>query len=107
MEKKYTISEIKKYLLKQDSMGDILYNLSEENIDKAQEGIKIFDSRNDKLVLTIDDGFVDDDIIKMSILEHMQENGLELSEEGLSLDELLEDLKYYIEGYEDLEYYTV
>lgn len=35
--KKYTIEEIEKYILSQDSMGDILYNLSEENIDEANE----------------------------------------------------------------------
>lgn len=33
--KKYTVEEIREYLLSQDSMGDILYNLSEENIDIA------------------------------------------------------------------------
>lgn len=37
MEKKFTVAEIKKYLLGQDSMGDILYNLSAENIEKANE----------------------------------------------------------------------
>jgi len=35
MEKTYTVKQIEKYLLSQDSRGDILYNLSEENIDKA------------------------------------------------------------------------
>lgn len=33
--KKYTIEEFRAYLLSQDSMGDMLYNLSEENIDIA------------------------------------------------------------------------
>lgn len=33
----FTIEEIRKYLLSQDSMGDILYNLSEANIIKANE----------------------------------------------------------------------
>lgn len=37
--KTYTIEQIRKYLLTQDSMGDILYNLSEENLDKANPGI--------------------------------------------------------------------
>lgn len=32
---KFTIKEIKKYILKQDSMGDIIYNLSEDNIMEA------------------------------------------------------------------------
>jgi hypothetical protein len=35
MENKFTIDEIRKYIESQDSMGDILYNLSEENIEKA------------------------------------------------------------------------
>lgn len=33
--KKFTIEEIKNYLIKQDSFGDALYFLSEENIEKA------------------------------------------------------------------------
>ena len=37
MEKRFTIEEIQKYILSQDSMGDIAYNLSEENIIKANE----------------------------------------------------------------------
>jgi hypothetical protein len=35
--KTYTVEQFKKYLLSQDSMGDIMYNLSEKNIDKANE----------------------------------------------------------------------
>jgi hypothetical protein len=35
--KQYTIEQIRNYILSQDSMGDILYNLKEENIDKANE----------------------------------------------------------------------
>ena len=35
--KKYTVEEIRKYILAQDSMGDILYYLNEDNIDKANE----------------------------------------------------------------------
>ncbi len=40
--KSYTVDEIRTYLLSQDSRGDIMYNLSEENIDEAleQEGIE-------------------------------------------------------------------
>jgi len=34
--KKYTIEEIRNYLTSQDSFGDAIYNLKEENIDKAQ-----------------------------------------------------------------------
>ena len=33
--KKFTIKEIKNYILKQDSLGDVLYNLSEEKIEEA------------------------------------------------------------------------
>lgn len=33
---KFTIEEIKNYIVSQESRGDILYNLSEENIQKAQ-----------------------------------------------------------------------
>ena len=35
--KKFTIDEIRNYLETQDSRGDIHYNLSEENIEKANE----------------------------------------------------------------------
>lgn len=37
MEKKFTVAEIKKYILSKDSMGDILYFLSEKNIEAANE----------------------------------------------------------------------
>lgn len=37
MEETFTIEEIRNYLLSQDSMGDILYNLSAANIRKANE----------------------------------------------------------------------
>ena len=39
--KPYTIEQIRKYLLSQDSMGDILHNLSEANIDKANEVVEL------------------------------------------------------------------
>jgi len=35
MQNKFTIEEIKTYLLSKDSMGDILYFLSEKNIIEA------------------------------------------------------------------------
>jgi hypothetical protein len=35
--KRYTVDEIRNYLLSQDSMGDILYYLNEDNIDKAND----------------------------------------------------------------------
>ena len=37
MEEKFTLDEIRNYILSQDSMGDILYFLSAENIRKANE----------------------------------------------------------------------
>jgi hypothetical protein len=33
----FTIEEIRNYILSQDSLGDVLYNLKEENIRKANE----------------------------------------------------------------------
>jgi hypothetical protein len=33
----FTVAEFKKYLLSQDSMGDMLYNLSANNIIKAND----------------------------------------------------------------------
>lgn len=35
MAEKFTVEEFKNYLLTQDSRGDIMYNLSAENIKKA------------------------------------------------------------------------
>jgi hypothetical protein len=37
--KQFTIEEIKNYLQQQDILGDVLYNLSEENITKANKTI--------------------------------------------------------------------
>jgi len=37
MSKTFTIEEIKSYILSQDSLGDVLYNLTEEKIIKANE----------------------------------------------------------------------
>lgn len=33
----FTIQEIRNYILSQDSLGDVLYNLKAENIIKANE----------------------------------------------------------------------
>lgn len=44
-EEKFTIEEFKKYLLSQDSLGDALYFLSVENINKANQ-----DDDNDELI---------------------------------------------------------
>jgi len=51
---KATIEQIKTYITSQDSFGDVIYNLSEENIEKANayeyavRHIQNFDSSNDK-----------------------------------------------------------
>ena len=37
MSRTFTIDEIKNYILSQDSLGDVLYNLTEEKIIKANE----------------------------------------------------------------------
>ena len=37
--KQFTIEQIKNYLQQQDSMGDIMYNLSEANIEKANKTV--------------------------------------------------------------------
>lgn len=34
-EQKFTIEEIRKYIISQDSLGDVLYNLNAENIIEA------------------------------------------------------------------------
>lgn len=36
-ENRYTIEEIKNYIMSQDSRGDILYYLNDENIKKANK----------------------------------------------------------------------
>jgi hypothetical protein len=40
MQNTFTIDEIRKYILSQDSMGDILYNLSVSKILEANESDK-------------------------------------------------------------------
>lgn len=37
MQKTFTIDEIKNYILSQDSLGDVLYNLTDEKIIRANE----------------------------------------------------------------------
>jgi hypothetical protein len=46
MEKKFTVAEIKKYILSKDSMGDILYYLSAENTEKANEPEETYDDED-------------------------------------------------------------
>lgn len=36
-EQKFTIEEIRKYILSQDSLGDVMYNLKAEKIIEANE----------------------------------------------------------------------
>jgi len=35
--KKFSLNEIRNYILSQESLGDVLYYLSEENIEKANQ----------------------------------------------------------------------
>jgi hypothetical protein len=37
MKDSFTVEEIRNYILSQDSLGDVMYNLSAENIIKANE----------------------------------------------------------------------
>jgi len=37
MEKTFTVAQIKNYILSKDSLGDVMYHLSAENIEKANE----------------------------------------------------------------------
>ena len=95
--KKYTIEEIRKYIVKEDSLGDVLYNLSEENIDKANECAKIVDAY-DKTIIKLPE-YYDDEMVKEMIINHMNEQGMESSgyEEIQSLEELLLDMDYFLE----------
>ena len=97
MEKKYTIKEIKRYLNKQDSMGDIYYNLNEENMDAAQEIIKIYDS-TEELILTIDLDFVDENTIKSIIIDWLEEEKQITNLENNDLYDLLDEFELRIEG---------
>ena len=40
MEQKFTVEEIKRYIMSQDSLGDVFYNLNAENIRKANDDTK-------------------------------------------------------------------
>ena len=44
----FTVDEIRKYLISQDSRGDILYNLSEENIIKANDPQNAIDGEGEE-----------------------------------------------------------
>jgi len=95
--KKYTIEEIEKYISKQDSLGDVLYNLNEENIDKANECARIVDAY-DNVIIKLPE-YYDDDIVKELIITHMTNEAMEMSgyEEIQSLEELLLDMDYFLE----------
>jgi len=95
--KKYTIDEIRKYLEKQDSFGDALYNLNESNIDKAQSGLQILKLYTDELFLSLDNSITEDDEIHREILIHMENEAMEIGNSDIQpLDELLESLDCYI-----------
>jgi hypothetical protein len=49
---KFTIEEIRNYLKAQDSLGDIFYNLSEENVLKAQPRVK---KKKETIIDEVDD----------------------------------------------------
>jgi hypothetical protein len=97
--KKFTIEQIKKYIIKQDSMGDILYNLSEKNIEKASEGLKIL-NYDESVFLIIDDDYIDDEIIKQYIIEKLDNEGIERRgiEENMQLDEIYAEYEIYVES---------
>ena len=44
----FTIEEIRKYILSQDSLGDVLYNLTEEKIIEANEPEEEEDDEDDE-----------------------------------------------------------
>jgi len=63
MKTSFTIDEIKKYILSQDSLGDVLYNLSAESIinantSKQKNGKWDVDDEDD---FDIDNDFSDDE----------------------------------------------
>ena len=101
-EKKYTITEIKNYIKKQNSLGDVLYNLTEDNIDNAQDGILILDIMSDELFLNIKpDIEFNNDNIKFEIITHIENEAMELGNcNHMGLEDLLEILGCYIPDYE-------
>jgi hypothetical protein len=64
MQNTFTIDEIRKYILSQDSMGDILYNLSVSKILEANEPEEDDDEDNE------DD---DEDEVDWDILDEIKE----------------------------------
>ena len=65
MQNTFTIEEIRKYILSQDSMGDILYNLSVSKILEANEPEEDEDDEDD------DDD--DEDEVDWDILDEIKE----------------------------------
>jgi hypothetical protein len=65
MQNTFTIDEIRKYILSQDSMGDILYNLSVSKILEANEPEEDEDDEDD------DDD--DEDEVDWDILDEIKE----------------------------------
>jgi len=93
--KKYTIEEIENYLKSQDSLGDIHYNLSEENIDKAQPQlpVKITNCNNGEILLELDQSYIDDEVgILDKIIEYYN-----FIEEEITESEILMDLVEFLD----------
>lgn len=62
MSRLYSLNEIKIYLESQDSLGDIHYNLNEENVDKA-----IWEDKFQKIkeeIMEDDEGRSEDDLMR-------------------------------------------
>lgn len=85
-EPKFTIKEIKNYLLKQDSRGDIMYNLSAENIIAANG------SNNHRFCIEASNSWEDRDIIYDGNQESEIYNGGEIEIKFETLQELLDYL---------------
>lgn len=97
--KKFTIEEIKNYILSQDSLGDVLYFLSEKNIEKAneKEGLKVY-NEDGTIFMVIEGNNLTDSVIKQHIYDEMCNCGAEVEEDDiyLDLDTLLEQYQLSI-----------
>lgn len=78
MSKLYSLKEIELYIVSQDSLGDVLYNLSEENVDK------VIDDNNFK---TIREQIVEDG-------NYDNEDDIDLETEKLYLKTYKKEYKY-------------
>ena len=50
----FTVDEIRKYILSQDSLGDVLYNLKAEKIIEANEPEEDDDDEDDDIIIKYD-----------------------------------------------------